>query len=31
MMDGIESDGIKALWKEIKKFAEVYVVAPHTC
>ncbi len=28
--DGIESDGIKALWKEIKKFAEVHVVAPHT-
>jgi len=28
--DGIESDGIKALAKEIKKFAEVIVVAPHT-
>lgn len=28
--DGIESDGIRALWREIKKFAEVYVVAPHT-
>lgn len=28
--DGIESDGIKALWREMKKFAEVYVVAPHT-
>ncbi len=27
--DGIESDGIKALWREIRKFAEVYVVAPH--
>ncbi|MBS1518545.1 MAG: 5'/3'-nucleotidase SurE [Bacteroidetes bacterium] len=28
--DGIESDGIKALWREIKKFADVIVVAPHT-
>jgi len=28
--DGIESDGIRALWREIRKFAEVYVVAPHT-
>lgn len=28
--DGIESEGIKALWREIRKFAEVYVVAPHT-
>lgn len=28
--DGIESDGIKALWREVRKFAEVYVVAPHT-
>ena len=28
--DGIESDGIKALWREIRKFAEVIVVAPHT-
>ncbi|MCU0372134.1 MAG: 5'/3'-nucleotidase SurE [Ignavibacteria bacterium] len=28
--DGIEADGIKALTKEIKKFAEVFVAAPHT-
>lgn len=28
--DGIESDGIKALWREIRKFAEVIVVAPNT-
>ncbi len=28
--DGIESDGIRALWREIRKFADVYVVAPHT-
>lgn len=28
--DGIESDGIRALWREIRKFAEVIVVAPHT-
>lgn len=28
--DGIESDGIRALWKALRKFAEVYVVAPHT-
>jgi 5'-nucleotidase len=28
--DGIEADGIKALAKEIRKFAEVYVVAPNT-
>ncbi len=28
--DGIESDGIKALWREIRKFADVFVVAPHT-
>ncbi|MEO8208938.1 MAG: 5'/3'-nucleotidase SurE [bacterium] len=28
--DGIESDGIRSLWREIRKFAEVYVVAPHT-
>jgi len=28
--DGIDADGIKALTKEIKKFAEVFVVAPHT-
>lgn len=28
--DGIESEGIKALWREIRKFAEVHVVAPHT-
>jgi len=28
--DGIESVGIKTLWREIRKFAEVYVVAPHT-
>ena len=28
--DGIGSDGIKALWREIRKFAEVIVVAPHT-
>jgi 5'-nucleotidase len=28
--DGIESDGIKALWREIKKFANVIVAAPHT-
>lgn len=27
--DGIESDGIKALWRVIRKFADVYVVAPH--
>ena len=28
--DGIDADGIKALTKAIKKFAEVVVVAPHT-
>lgn len=28
--DGIEADGIKALTKEIRKFAEVIVAAPHT-
>lgn len=28
--DGIESEGIKALWRAIKKFAEVIVVAPNT-
>lgn len=28
--DGIESDGIKALWRKVRKFANVYVVAPHT-
>lgn len=28
--DGIDADGIKALTREIKKFAEVVVVAPHT-
>jgi 5'-nucleotidase len=28
--DGIEADGIKALTKEIRRFAEVYVVAPNT-
>lgn len=28
--DGIESDGIKALWREMRKFAKVFVVAPHT-
>ena len=28
--DGIDADGIKTLTKEIKKFAEVFVVAPHT-
>ncbi|HRI84156.1 MAG TPA: 5'/3'-nucleotidase SurE [Ignavibacteria bacterium] len=28
--DGIESEGIKALWREIRKFAEVIVVAPNT-
>ncbi len=28
--DGIESEGIRALWREIRKFAEVYVAAPHT-
>lgn len=28
--DGIESEGIKALWREMRKTAEVYVVAPHT-
>ncbi|MFA7361709.1 MAG: 5'/3'-nucleotidase SurE [Candidatus Kapaibacterium sp.] len=28
--DGIDADGIKALTKEIRKFAEVFVVAPHT-
>ena len=28
--DGIDADGIKALTKEINKFAEVFVVAPHT-
>ena len=27
--DGITSEGIKALWRAIRKFAEVYVVAPH--
>jgi len=27
--DGIGADGIKALTKEIKKFAEVFVAAPH--
>ncbi|MBL8007788.1 MAG: 5'/3'-nucleotidase SurE [Ignavibacteria bacterium] len=28
--DGIESEGIKALWRAIRKFAEVIVVAPNT-
>lgn len=28
--DGIEADGIMALTREIRKFAEVVVVAPHT-
>lgn len=28
--DGIESEGIRALWREIRKFAEVIVVAPHS-
>lgn len=28
--DGIEADGLKALTKEIRKFAEVLVVAPNT-
>lgn len=28
--DGIEADGIKALTKEIRKFAEVFVAAPNT-
>ncbi len=28
--DGIEADGIKALTKEIRRFAEVIVAAPHT-
>ncbi len=28
--DGIGAEGIKALTKEIKKFAEVFVAAPHT-
>ncbi len=28
--DGIESEGIKALWQEMRKTADVYVVAPHT-
>lgn len=28
--DGIESEGIRALWREIRKFAEVIVAAPHT-
>jgi 5'-nucleotidase len=28
--DGIEADGIKALTKEIRKFADVFVAAPHT-
>ncbi len=28
--DGIDADGIKALTREIKKFAEVFVAAPHT-
>ena len=28
--DGIDADGIKALAKEIKRFAEVYVIAPNT-
>lgn len=28
--DGIEADGIMALTREIRKFAEVIVVAPHT-
>ncbi len=27
--DGISSEGIRALWREIRKFAEVHVVAPH--
>jgi 5'-nucleotidase len=27
--DGIESDGIKALWREIRSFANVIVAAPH--
>lgn len=28
--DGIESEGIKTLWREIRKFADVIVAAPHT-
>ena len=28
--DGIESDGIRALWREMRKIGEVYVVAPNT-
>jgi 5'-nucleotidase len=28
--DGINSDGIRSLWREMRKFAEVHVVAPHT-
>ena len=28
--DGIEADGLKTLTKEIRKFAEVFVVAPNT-
>jgi 5'-nucleotidase len=28
--DGIDADGIKALAKEIKRFAEIYVIAPNT-
>ncbi len=28
--DGISSDGIRALWRSMRKFAEVHVVAPHT-
>lgn len=27
--DGISADGIRALWREIRKIAEVFVVAPH--
>lgn len=28
--DGIESDGIRALWREMRKIGEVFVVAPNT-
>lgn len=27
--DGINSDGIRALWRQIRRFAETHVVAPH--
>lgn len=27
--DGIESEGIRALWREVRKFADVIVTAPH--